>query len=202
MRPPFQITLIIVLIITAALFFWFASHTLEPWFLVKKTSGELVSVKGWNIAIALWPVMLIGTIPAFIILVWIGVWGLRQSIDADHETELNKLRTETDIALKRAERAESEARQKYTVSMGEAEKMRQEAAERLREANAKDVSTKQSIDRAVIHFKKIQDDAQEKILNAENRRRNASAAAERRRRKLEKIEAEKERQELNEFFKS
>lgn len=86
--------------------------------------------------------------------------------------------------------------------MGEAEKMRQEADDRLREANAKEVNTKKSIERAVIHFKKIQDDAQEKILNAEKRRRNASAAAERRRRKLEKIEAEKERQELNEFFKS
>lgn len=203
MRRPFQITIIIILMIAAALLYWFASHTLEPWILVRKTaSGALVSVKGWKIAAELWPVMLTGAIPAFVILAAAGTWALYQAEEADHEAEIRKLYNETNAALKRAEKAESVAEKKYRDLMLEAEKTRHEAAESIRIANLKHAEACQTIKTANETIARIQAEATEKVQENEYRRKNAAATAERRRRKLEKAEQEKEQQELNKFFRS
>lgn len=203
MRRPFQITIIIVLMIAAVLLYWFASHSLEPWILVRKTeSGALVSVRGWKIATELWPVMLTGAIPAFIILVVAGTWALYQAEDADHEAEIKKFRDETNTALKRAENAERVAEKKYRDLILETEKIRHEAAESIRIANLKHAEACQTIKTANETISRIQVEATEKVQENEYRRKNAAATAERRRRKLEKAEQEKERQEFNNFFRS
>lgn len=203
MRRPFQISIIIILIIAAALLYWFASHTLEPWVLSSKTaSGAQISIRGWKIASELWPVMLTGAIPAFVILGAYGVWALFQAENGDHEAEIRKLHNETNIALKRAERAESLAEEKYRNLMLETERKSQEAAESIRMADLKHAKACQAIKSANETIARLQAETTKKIQETEHRRKNAAATAERRRRKLERTEQEKSRQELNEFFKS
>lgn len=188
MKHPFALTVIVLIVVLAGILFWFAHSTLGgSVLLLTDSDGTREVVRGWSVALSLWPVLLLGAVPALILIAFLALCALGAAIDADTAREITRLRQAADQARTRAEKAEQEARARYRERCEQAEQMQQRAAQRIKEAEARENAARDVIIRARQEVIRITELAKRQTEDAQRRQHNATGAAERRRRKIEKL---------------
>lgn len=188
MKHPFALTVIILTVGLAGILFWSASRTLDgSVLLLADSDGIREVVRGWSVVLSLWPVLLLGAVPALMIIAFLTLCALGAAIDADTTREITRLRQAADEARTRAEKAEQEARARYRERCEQAEQMQQKAAQRIQEAEARENAARDVIIRARQEVIRITELAKRQTEDAQRRQHNATGAAERRRRKIEKL---------------
>jgi len=188
MKRPLVFTVIILMVVLAGVLVWSAHRTLDGSILLMTGSdGAREVARGWSVALSLWPALLLGAVPALIIVAFLALWLLMTAEGADTAREIARLRQDADQARTRAEKAEQEARARYRALYEQAKLMQQKAAERIQEAEAREIAARDAVIRARHEIISISELAELQIEDAQRRQHNATGAAERRRRKLEKL---------------
>lgn len=138
MKRFLQLFFLILVVVAGILLVWLAVRTLDDAALMLTDSnGGHDIVRGWSVALHLWPVMLTGAIPALIVAGGLAVWGLFAATNADQLREINRFQQAIDSATVRAEQAEHEAQSRYAERSRLAEQTEQQATQRMQAADTK-----------------------------------------------------------------
>lgn len=142
---------------------------------------ELIA-QGWSLALNAWPVALIGLLGGGALTLVAVIYSLQSATDADHATEVKRLKEYAERAQKAAQSAEQDAKANLASEETRLEMLRREINQHY--ANSKQIRAQAQQD--VLQARKAVLVAQVQSEDAERRRANAQEAANRYKRKLKR----------------
>ena len=146
-----------------------------------------IDARGWKTLLHAWPVALGGAFLGGILMLFVLGYLLSQAQDEDHQKTIERLNQDKEHALEKASNAEKQANARFIQKTHDIEAREKQLNTLQGQLKSFALECQNKVNLANAKAK----EGEEKVVNAETRRHNASAAAERRKRKLERLKIKK-----------